>query len=206
MKDIKVLAALITGVKQMRTSMGLLPVFLVAMAALILGVAALESCKDGKAQGIQIPFEDAKIIFEVNSTDGDAGIQVFLDGEPWNEVMIFSPNEQQIFEVLGKGNLEGFGLTELFSESNEPPFEEMPLEDVLALFPEGNYQFKGTTVEGDELVGTATLTHDIPCGPEIICLKREECWILTCPSSSSGKPLLISWTRLQVSATIHQKL
>lgn len=122
---------------------------------------------DGKAQGIQIPFGDTKIIIEFNSTGEDAGIQVFLDGEPWENVKIFSP-DGQIFEVQGSGNLKELGLTELFFESNEPSLDELPLDEFLAMFPEGDYQFEGLTVEGDNLVGTATLTHDIPCGPEIL--------------------------------------
>jgi len=113
------------------------------------------------------PFSAAKIIFEVNASDGDAGIQVFLDGEPWKIVKIFNPDKVQIAEFQGKGNLEGFGLTELFSESNEPPFEDFPLQEVLALFPEGKYEFKGTTVEGASLKSMATLSHVIPCGPVI---------------------------------------
>jgi hypothetical protein len=114
------------------------------------------------------PFADARMIFETNATDGDAGIQIFLDADPWNVVKIFGPNGQQIFEVQGKGNLQGFGLTELFSESNEPPFEEFPLQDVLNLFPAGKYEFRGTAVDGAPLKSVATLTHVIPCGPEII--------------------------------------
>ena len=124
------------GVIGMMRYMRMLPVFLVVVAALVLGVTAPEAWAK--------PFSDAKIIFEVNATDRDAGIQVFLDGEPWKNVKIFNPNKVQIAEFQGKGNLEGFGLTELFSESNEPPFEDFPLQDVLDLFPEGKYEFKGT--------------------------------------------------------------
>jgi Fibronectin type III domain len=39
---------------------------------------------------------------------------------------------------------------------------------LLALFPEGEYRFQGRTVEGDKLLGTATLTHAIPDGPVIL--------------------------------------
>jgi len=156
-----------TGVIGMMRCMRLLPVFLVTVVALILGVAVLVSCKDGGAQVIQIPFDDARIIIELNATDGDVGIQVFLDGEAWNEVTIVSP-DGMIFEVKGEGSLKELGLTELFFESNEPSFDELPLEEFLALFPEGEYSFIGKTVEGDELVGTATFTHNIPAGPEIV--------------------------------------
>ena len=145
MKRIKVLEALVIGV---------------AVGVLSLGVAAPEAWAK--------PFSAAKIIFEVNATDEDAGIQVFLDGKPWKVVKIFNPDNEQIFKVLGTGNLGMFGLTELFSESNEPPFEEVPLAEVLAMFPAGKYRFEGTTVEGASLKSTATLSHVIPCGPEIV--------------------------------------
>ena len=116
----------------------------------------------------EIPFGAVRIIFETNASDGDAGIQVFLDGEPWNEVEIENPCGEEIFKVKGRGALNGFGLTELFFESNEPPFDEVPLAEVLALFPEGKYEFEGETVDGKELEGEAVLTHVIPAGPEIV--------------------------------------
>jgi Fibronectin type III domain len=42
------------------------------------------------------------------------------------------------------------------------------LEGLLALFPAGEYEFRGRTVEGDRLLGTATVTHDIPDAPQIL--------------------------------------
>src|SRR3989337_2903972 len=148
------------GVIGMMRCMRMLPIFLLAVAALVVGVAAPEAWAK--------PFSAAKMIFEVNDTDEDAGIQVCVDGKPWKVVKIFNPDNEQIFKVLGTGNLGMFGLTELFSESNEPPFEEVPLAEVLAMFPAGKYRFEGTTVEGASLKSTATLSHVIPCGPEIV--------------------------------------
>jgi hypothetical protein len=60
------------------------------------------------------------------------------------------------------------GLTELFFESSEPSLAEVPLDEFLARFPEGVYEFEGRTVEGDEIEGEATLTHVIPKGPAIV--------------------------------------
>jgi len=122
---------------------------------------------DGWA-GERLPFGIAKIIFEFNSTGQDLGVQVSLDGEPWNEVKIVNPKGRTIFEVEGKGSLKKFGLTELFFESHEPSILEVPVGDIFALFPAGEYKFFGKTVEGDNLVGTATLTHKIPAGPVIV--------------------------------------
>ena len=139
----------------------MLSVFLVGMVALILTAAAPEGW------AAQIPFSKAKIIFEFNSTGQDLGIQVSLDGDPWNEVKIVDPNGRTILEVEAKGRLKTFGLTELFAESNEPNFEDVSKEEILARFPEGVYKFFGKTTEGDTLKGTAKLTHNIPDGPEI---------------------------------------
>jgi len=116
----------------------------------------------------QILFSKAKIIFELNFTAQDLGIQVSLDGEPWKSIKVVGPNGRTLLEVEGKGRLKNFGLTELFVESNEPNFADMSKAEILARFPEGVYKFSGTTVEGDKLVGAATLTHNIPDGPVIV--------------------------------------
>jgi hypothetical protein len=167
MKHMKALAELVIGVKQMRKSMGLLSVFLVALVALILGAAALQGCNDdgAQAQGNEIPFDDAQIFFEFNSTDLDLGIQIFLDADGWVEVEVTGP-DGRIFRVENDGSLSVIGSTELFTESEEPELDENNLEEsiaeFLAMFPEGDYTFSGTTVGGDELVGTAELTHNLP--------------------------------------------
>ena len=108
------------------------------------------------------------MIIEFNSTDEDVGIQVFLDGEAWHRLQIVAPNGREILDVKAKGTLKELGLTELFFESEEPSLEDLPLEDFLALFPEGEYRFFGRTVEGDRLFATATFTHAIPNGPVIL--------------------------------------
>jgi hypothetical protein len=154
----------------------ILSVFLVAMVGLILMVAAPEGW------AAQIPFSKAKIIFEFNSSGPDLGIQVSLDGEPWHEIKIVDPKGRTILDIDAKGRLKKFGLTELFAESNEPNFEDVPAEDILERFPAGVYKFSGKTVEGDKLVGTATLTHDIPNGPSNVL------------ATLNGSSLVISWS------------
>jgi Fibronectin type III domain len=141
-----------------------------AAVAAMVPVSALVAFAPSAAteQAPAIPFADARMIIEVNGTDGDAGFQVFLDGEPWNSITIFTPDGQRLVDVRGRSELNDFGLTELFAESNEPPFDELPLEEFLALFPEGEYRFEGTTVEGIPMTGSATFTHNIPRGPEVL--------------------------------------
>lgn len=60
------------------------------------------------------------------------------------------------------------GITELFFESEEPSLEELPLDQFLALFPEGRYRFRGRTVDGRSLRGSAVFTHVIPAAPQIV--------------------------------------
>jgi len=49
-----------------------------------------------------------------------------------------------------------------------PSFQDLPLNELLARFPEGPYTFNGTTVDGKNLSGKATLKHNIPAGPTVI--------------------------------------
>jgi hypothetical protein len=142
------------------------------MAVLLLG-AAIAIARSGQSPGAKaaakpIKIEDATMIIELNSTDGDAGLQAFLDGEPWRSMRISAPDGRKLVEVNNKGRLKNFGLTELFTESNEPPFDELPLKKFLRRFPEGKYRFSGKTIGGRRLVGKAKLSHDIPDGPKII--------------------------------------
>ena len=140
----------------------------IALALLGLGATAFRLDQTSNAASAPIPLAKATMIVEVNATDGDAGLQVFLDGEPWRSMTITSPDGRQMLAVNAEGRLKNFGLTELFSESSEPPFDEFPLEEFKKLFPEGRYTFAGTTVEGQRLTGRAILTHDIPDGPKIV--------------------------------------
>jgi hypothetical protein len=114
------------------------------------------------------PFSDARIIIEVNATDGDGGVQMFVDGEGWNRLQVTDPYGQPALDVGGSGSVGTTGVTELFFESAEPSFDDLPLFELLARFPEGNYAFDGVTVEGKRLTGRARLSHSIPDGPFLV--------------------------------------
>ncbi len=116
----------------------------------------------------EVRFSRAKIIVEFNSTAEDIGVQVLLDGDPWRKVAIFNPANRRILDIESRRSLRQQGLTELFFESSEPSLDELPLEEFLARFPAGTYEFEGVTIEGDEVEGSAVLTHVIPAGPEIL--------------------------------------
>ena len=176
----------------MKRSKAMFFFFLVATAAIFSAVAAT----DGLAA--QLPFSKAMIIFEFNSSGPDLGIQVSLDGEPWSEIKIVDPQGRAILEIEAAGRLKKFGLTELFAESNEPNFiEDVPAQEILDRFPAGVYKFFGKTVEGDRLVGEATLTHAIPDGPsavsaQVISGNRVISWVAPpAVSSLTGLPVAI---------------
>ena len=133
----------------------------------IAGIAAASADRGARPAAKPQRLAEATMIVEVNATDGDAGLQVFLDGEPWKSMRITGPDGRRILHVATRSRLRGYGLTELFSESSEPPFDRFPLRRFKRLFPEGRYRFAGTTIAGRRVVGAARLSHDIPRGPEI---------------------------------------
>lgn len=136
------------------------------MVSLIL---AFGYCAGGaQAHTKVIEFSDSRIIIEVNATDDDSGIQMFVDGEGWDWLIVFDPKWRTVLRVRGSGSVGETGLTELFFESAEPGFDELSLEEFLERFPEGKYRFFGASVEGDWLFGTGVLTHDIPAGPVLV--------------------------------------
>ena len=141
---------------------------LTTLAALALAVGLLAA----PAQAVRLA--EAAIFIEINATDGDAGIQVFLDGEGWEVMQVRNPRGQVVLNILGEGGIGQQGLTEAFFESAEPSFEEQSLEEFLALHPPGWYQFRGMTTEGRRLRGSARLTHALPDAPVILSPEEEE--------------------------------
>jgi hypothetical protein len=153
----------------MKRDMVMFPVLLAAVAVLILTLGATASAGD------VVELDEAEIFFEENATDGDLGIQIFLDGEPWRRVRVISPEGRTIFYVRNGGSVGEIGSTEVFTESAEPGYEdEQERQAFLDLFPEGEYRFLGLTLEGHVLVGTAELTHDLPDAPEILSPEEDE--------------------------------
>ncbi len=131
-----------------------------AAVALVSGAAAPELWA--------VRLDDTAIYFEINDTDGDAGIHLFLDGEGWKRMKVFDPDDNKIVDVRAQGSIGLQGITELFFESAEPSFEEQSLEELLALFPPGKYRFEGRTTEGELLRGKARLRHHLPGAPLLV--------------------------------------
>ncbi len=121
-----------------------------------------------------IQLDEAEIRIELNATDLDAGIQIFLDGEGWDRMIGTDPDGNTILDISAIGSIGIQGITELFFESAEPSLDEQPLEELFELFPEGIYRFEGTTTEGDVLKGKARLTHALPDGPELVLPEEDD--------------------------------
>jgi Fibronectin type III domain len=143
--------------------------FRAAVAAplvVLAGVTAPATAQDSARPVVQL--RDARLKFEINATDEDGGIQVFIDADAWTEMSIFNPQGRRLFVSTTRGSIREQGGTELFLESAEPPFTQLPIEELLQRFPEGEYRFRGRGLNGERLVGSWQLTHNLPDGPMLI--------------------------------------
>ena len=152
--------------KSMKKQIRMMAILLVPVIALILGISTPAVWAEDDDDD-ELEFEEVQFNIEFNSSDQDVGVRAFVDGEPWRSVIIENPDERPIFVVQGQRSLRQQGLAELAFESGEPTLADLSLPDFLARFPEGTYEFEGTTIEGEEIEGEAEFTHVIPCGPEI---------------------------------------
>ena len=125
------------GGNEMKKHMLILPVFLVAVVALILGATASASW----ARGVVFNEEfDVECGFEINITDFDAGFYACVDSDGWKALQIYRMGEnhwdkQLLFWASTFDGLRRQGLTELCFESREPVGE---VEQTLAKFPPGD--------------------------------------------------------------------
>jgi len=155
---------------------------LLATIALVVGPTTPEAWAAKKKLAI------SRVYFEFNFTANDLGLHVSLDGEDWKELEILAPNGQTLFEVEGHGPYATLGMTELFFEGAEPNLADVPLEDLLDMFPEGTYRFSGLTVEGDPVSGTSRLTHAIPAAPTVSALLGPNNSLVISWSAVTGPP------------------
>lgn len=157
------------------------------LAALAVGLLAATAGWAQGGPGDPLEFDESELFFEENSTDGDLGLHFKVDGEGWRRAILFGPDGRRLLDVKVKGNLgTAIGLTELFSESAEPSFDEVPRAEFLALFPPGEYTFVGQTVEGQWMASTTDLTHVLPDPVEILSPEEDD-------EVDAGNDLEIEW-------------
>jgi hypothetical protein len=152
-----------------RTTTTLPAVFLLAAILSLIGIAVAKSIRVPVLRRQRSRFDSPSRRSSSSSTPPTAtqGFRSSSTASPGGRWRSPARTGGTILEVEAEGRLQNFGLTELFSESSEPPFDVFPLEMFKELFPEGRYTYSGTTVKGQALVGEARLSHDIPDGPEI---------------------------------------
>ena len=189
------LLAIITAIKHVHLSRA----FAATIAALALGIGAPASSADD--DGDEIPFAEAEIFFELNDTDGDLGIHALIDGDAWKKLVIEDPGERRMLKIRVTGRLRRQGLTELFFESAEPTFDELPPEKFFRRFPEGTYEIEGVTLEGIELESEVKLTHVMPA-PAVVEVNGAAA-AANCdaelPVVNKGDPVTLTWAEVTMS-------
>lgn len=129
---------------------------------------------------------EAKVLIEHNAADDDTGFQIFFDWDPWSSLTVKGPSGD-VLSADAQDELADFGLTEMFLETNEPEAAETPLDDVLAIFPEGAYDFAAQAVEGMTMLGVGTLSHAIPEATDIVAPAEDA-------EVDPTAPLQVDWT------------
>ncbi|MGH8489154.1 MAG: hypothetical protein ACREXS_09910 [Gammaproteobacteria bacterium] len=164
-----------------------LPAFGMTMAALTLGAAAPAAWA--------VEFPEAELFFELNDTDGDLGIHSSIDGPGWKKLTITDPKKHTILRIRPEGRLARQGMTQLFFESAEPPFDELAPEKFFRRFPEGAYVVRARTLDGGQLKSTVRLSHVMAARPANILVSgvpaAENCDAVPLPSVS--EPVIIDW-------------
>jgi hypothetical protein len=162
-----------------------------------------------EAQSAQ--FSEAEVFFELNNTDGDLGIHASIDGAAYERLVIKDSDKNVLLEIEGDGNLASeLGLTQLFFESAEPPFDELDPSDFFDLWPEGMYEVTAETLEGPKLKSKTKVTHTMPAPPGGITVGPPALPVAVDPESVdcddegtipevSGEPITISWAEVTMS-------
>jgi hypothetical protein len=140
--------------------------FLIVAALGVGSTSAMNTAADGgvacdPVKGKKVTIATAKLIIEYNSTDDDIGVHGAFDDHGWSELCVYDPNGKQVLAVKPQAQLKDLTMAGIFFESREPPADEFSFEDLKAKFPEGQYQVRGITFEGQALTGSATFTHDV---------------------------------------------
>ena len=79
-----------------------------------------------------VELGEASIIIEVNATDGDAGFQIFLDGDGWRNARVYDSNGVRILKVTVTVPADTTMVTlpeEFLVEGTEFKFEILAIEE-----------------------------------------------------------------------------
>ena len=168
----------------------------------LLMAAAMSASPLAMADDDEDPFDEARLFFELNDTDGDLGIHGKIDGDEWKYLEIEDPRDRKMLNIWVRGRLRRQGLTELFFESAEPTFDELDPEKFFRRFPEGEYDIEGYTLDGEERESEVYLSHVIPAAPDGVTLNGrpapEDC-DAELPVIDASGGVTISWDQVDES-------
>ena len=148
-----------------------IPVYILAAA---MSTSTLALAGDYHDDDDEEPFDEARLFFELNDTDGDLGIHGKIDGDEWKSLEIEDPHDRRMLLVQVRGRLKRQGLTELFFESAEPTFDELDPDKFFRRFPQGEYDIEGMTLDGEERESEVYLSHVIPAAPDGVTVNGED--------------------------------
>ena len=101
-----------------------------------------------------IPFDELSLFVEANVVDSDAEVVLTLDADVGlKSLKVVGPDGKKVVGLATRGN-PNLGQRKVAMESPEPTSAA-----VFAAFPEGVYQFRGVSVDGEKLFGEVTLSH-----------------------------------------------
>lgn len=122
--------------------------------------------------GVTIPMPTTYLYIEHNTTAGDTGVHGMFDSSTFAELCVYDPSGKQILAIKPQNQLATLTMAGIFFESREPPHENVPIEEHLRNFPEGQYAVRGVTYDGIGYHGAATFTHNIPKPPKMVFPKE----------------------------------
>ena len=142
----------------------------------------------------EVPFDEARLYFELNHPDGDLGIHGLIDGGPWKALEIEDPYDNVQLDVMASSRFLSQGMTEIFFESAEPGFDELLPAHFFRRFPEGLYEISGIRLDGRELESKVRISHVMPGPPTNVRINgataARDC-DATLPRV--GTPVVITW-------------
>lgn len=156
------------------TRMAVLLMFVVLAGLAVIHRSSNVTAQDGTSEICVLPdgesttISNAYLYIEYNYTDGDIGVHGYFDDHGWSELCVYDPTGTLILHATPESQLGDLTMAGIFFESREPDLDEFGIEDLLAAFPEGQYEVRGTNFDGTGLTGFATFTHTIPTAPIIV--------------------------------------
>ena len=142
---------------------------IIALASALSGSALAQdegdNCTVNRDNAVDI--DEAKLIIEYQSSDGDLGVHGSFDSPGVSELCVYDPAGALILVVNPQAQLGELGMSSMFFESREPLLEAFGFADLEANYPEGEYTVWATAYEGQTLTGAAIFSHDVPAPPVI---------------------------------------